>query len=53
MSVRRKWTTHEPVRILALLPLRSPTDAASYVIAIAVDVDMTSLRIIASAVAPG
>ena len=39
MSVRRKWTPYKPVRILALLPFRSPTDAERYDIPIAIDVE--------------
>ena len=38
-SVRRKWTPFKAVRILALLPLRSLTDAARYVTAIAVELE--------------
>jgi hypothetical protein len=39
MSVQCKRTPYKPVRIHALLPVRSPTDAAHDVVANAVDVD--------------
>ena len=45
MSVRRTWTPYRPVRTLALLPIRSPTDAAQSVIAVAVDVDLCEQRL--------
>ena len=45
MSVRRTRTLYRPVRTLALLPIRSPTDAAQSVIAVAVDVDLCEQRL--------
>ncbi len=40
VPVERKWTPYKPVRILALLPLRSPTrDAAPYIVAVVVAVE--------------